>query len=302
MSLIRNLMEQVLDYSRVYASFIASRKAMRHKSDACVERHHIVPRCLGGDDHPSNLIDLTPEDHFFAHLLLARIHGGKLWRPICMMAAVACRQELSARVMKRARRAYGKARRLMSREGNNKFNATVFDWVNLDTGQRRSSVIYDMHREFGGNRAAWTSVVSGAKQSILGWALANRGVRIRGFKGKTFRFVNRDGRTFEGTQAEFCAAQGLSGATASRIVRSSSVSACGWRLVGTADRPHTSPKSGEPSGPKPQLIRLVNGDQVIEGTRREIANALGTTPGSVSACVYMMRKGTLAAFKGYALQ
>ena len=38
------------------------------------ERHHVLPRCLGGIDEPSNLVDLTPEEHFVAHQLLVKIH------------------------------------------------------------------------------------------------------------------------------------------------------------------------------------------------------------------------------------
>jgi hypothetical protein len=33
---------------------------------------------LGGDNRPQNLIRLSPEEHLFAHLLLAKIHGGQL--------------------------------------------------------------------------------------------------------------------------------------------------------------------------------------------------------------------------------
>ena len=36
------------------------------------ESHHIIPRCIGGNDHEDNLIDLTPREHFIAHMLLAR--------------------------------------------------------------------------------------------------------------------------------------------------------------------------------------------------------------------------------------
>ena len=35
------------------------------------ERHHILPRCLGGSDDTENLIDLTYEEHFIAHKTLA---------------------------------------------------------------------------------------------------------------------------------------------------------------------------------------------------------------------------------------
>lgn len=36
------------------------------------ERHHIVPKCLGGTNDKDNLIDLFAKEHFIAHKLLAR--------------------------------------------------------------------------------------------------------------------------------------------------------------------------------------------------------------------------------------
>jgi hypothetical protein len=39
-----------------------------------VERHHIVPKCLGGNDDADNLVTLTPEEHYLAHLLLVKMY------------------------------------------------------------------------------------------------------------------------------------------------------------------------------------------------------------------------------------
>lgn len=36
------------------------------------ERHHIIPRCIGGTDEKENLIDLYAREHFIAHKLLAK--------------------------------------------------------------------------------------------------------------------------------------------------------------------------------------------------------------------------------------
>lgn len=41
------------------------------------ERHHIVPKCLGGTDDESNLVDLSAKQHFIAHLLLPKMVPGK---------------------------------------------------------------------------------------------------------------------------------------------------------------------------------------------------------------------------------
>lgn len=38
-------------------------------------RHHIVPRHMGGSDDPSNLIELSVEDHALAHKLLWETYG-----------------------------------------------------------------------------------------------------------------------------------------------------------------------------------------------------------------------------------
>lgn len=210
---------------------------------------------MGGSDALTNLIDLSPEDHFFGHLLLAKIHGGKMASALRLMA-----DGVERRWKQRlcSRRAYGLGRRIATRqqsedwqgERNPLFNAEPLDWVNMDSGATRRSVIYEMHREFGGCRAHWTSAATGARNTMKGWRMADREVRIRGHKGKRFEFVNHDGRTFEGTQGEFAAAHGVNLATASRIIRHDNVTRCGWRRKGVSDRPHNYAKDGLPSRQK----------------------------------------------------
>lgn len=34
------------------------------------EKHHVLPKCCGGDNSRDNLVKLYPEEHFYAHLLL----------------------------------------------------------------------------------------------------------------------------------------------------------------------------------------------------------------------------------------
>lgn len=66
-----------MDLPRIYSAFIADRRT-REGSLTVFDRRHVVPKCIGGTDAPENLIRLSPSDHLFAHVLLGRIHGGKL--------------------------------------------------------------------------------------------------------------------------------------------------------------------------------------------------------------------------------
>ena len=61
-----------MDYQRIYNSFID--RATSRVIDGYYERHHIIPRCLGGQDTEENLVRLTPEEHYVAHQLLIKIY------------------------------------------------------------------------------------------------------------------------------------------------------------------------------------------------------------------------------------
>lgn len=64
-------------YLRWYNSLIETRRNRSLPKDVYTEKHHIIPRSLGGDNSKDNLIVLLPREHFIAHLLLAKIHTGK---------------------------------------------------------------------------------------------------------------------------------------------------------------------------------------------------------------------------------
>ncbi len=44
-------------------------------SKTIYHRHHIIPRHAGGTDDPSNIVELTIEEHAEAHRLLYEEHG-----------------------------------------------------------------------------------------------------------------------------------------------------------------------------------------------------------------------------------
>lgn len=67
-----------MNYKNHYDRLIV--RAIDRELDSYTESHHIVPKCLGGSNDKSNLVNLTPEEHYTAHLLLVRIypHNKKL--------------------------------------------------------------------------------------------------------------------------------------------------------------------------------------------------------------------------------
>jgi len=61
-----------MNYERIYTQLInraRTRTLLGYK-----ERHHVIPRCIGGSNNASNLVDLTAREHFIAHKLLCEIY------------------------------------------------------------------------------------------------------------------------------------------------------------------------------------------------------------------------------------
>jgi len=61
-----------VNYLHHYNSLID--RAKKRTLEGYVEKHHILPRCMGGTDEVVNLVSLTPEEHFVAHQLLVKIY------------------------------------------------------------------------------------------------------------------------------------------------------------------------------------------------------------------------------------
>lgn len=61
-----------MNYQKHYVKLIE--RAVDRKLNCYHERHHILPKCMGGENKPGNIIKLTAEEHYIAHLLLCKIH------------------------------------------------------------------------------------------------------------------------------------------------------------------------------------------------------------------------------------
>ncbi|UPW37879.1 baseplate hub subunit and tail lysozyme [Escherichia phage vB_EcoM_ESCO10] len=69
-----------MNYNKIYKSLInkgLERGLNKKKVGFYTEKHHIVPKSMGGSEDKSNFVLLTAREHFVAHQLLYKIHKNR---------------------------------------------------------------------------------------------------------------------------------------------------------------------------------------------------------------------------------
>jgi hypothetical protein len=77
-----------MNYIKIYDSLVS--RARHKKTIGYVEKHHVVPRCLGGIDAIENIVCLTAREHFIAHKLLTKIYPNSkgVWYALVAMGRI----------------------------------------------------------------------------------------------------------------------------------------------------------------------------------------------------------------------
>lgn len=168
-----------MNYERIYAEFIRDRQLKQPKKPEYFESHHIKPRSLGGYDEPWNMIRLTPEDHYFAHLLLAKIHGGKLWLAVMAMARLTVGERDVNRLQQRG--TYGIARRMASAwfsENMAGKNSPAADkavhTLRHKDGREATGRRFELEAETGISKRKLSALLLGKSVTASGWFDASR--------------------------------------------------------------------------------------------------------------------------------
>lgn len=60
-----------MNYQKIYNSII--NQALERVNKSYVEKHHIIPRFMGGTDELSNIVKLSPREHYLCHVILTKI-------------------------------------------------------------------------------------------------------------------------------------------------------------------------------------------------------------------------------------
>lgn len=79
-----------MNYKRIYDELI-TRARCRDDVHGYTERHHVIPRCMGGTNATDNIVRLTASEHYIAHQLLVKIYQGNkslLYAARCMCVYV----------------------------------------------------------------------------------------------------------------------------------------------------------------------------------------------------------------------
>lgn len=90
-------------YTRWYNSIIDGAKARIIQLDY-KERHHIIPKSLGGNNRKENIVALTAREHFICHMLLPKMVSGqnvhKMTQAAWMMTVI-CRNHSRYKISNR---------------------------------------------------------------------------------------------------------------------------------------------------------------------------------------------------------
>lgn len=106
---------------------------------------------MGGDDDPNNLVVLTPEEHFVAHQLLAKIHPTETGLIFALQGMCSWNSTQS-----RSNKAYGWLRRKFSENMKLRWTDPQYRYMQSAINRERSQSDAFRSRIAESNKASWT--------------------------------------------------------------------------------------------------------------------------------------------------
>ncbi len=153
-----------MNYSKIYNELM-DRAKNRVLNEYC-EKHHILPRCLGGLDISDNIVTLTAKEHYIAHRLLVELYpsNNKIRYAFWMMCTMNTDSQFRYKVSSRA---YEYAKRLISTKTNeHKQKISESLKAAYASGKRTKKTGVKMPESFG-------QAISAAKKGMIG---TNKGI------------------------------------------------------------------------------------------------------------------------------
>jgi hypothetical protein len=109
-------------YTKWYYNIIAAAKSRMQVNDMYYEKHHIIPKSLGGDNKKDNLVYLTAKEHYIVHLLLPSMIADKkqirkMWYAVICMTQMKNLHTEQRYIRSGMSRFYEKSRLELSKNG-----------------------------------------------------------------------------------------------------------------------------------------------------------------------------------------
>lgn len=164
-----------MNYQRIYDQIID--RARTRILEGYVERHHIIPRSLGGNNSKENIVRLTAKEHLVCHICLARIYGGKMWAALNRMTNFG---EKNSKKYEIYRKQYAKS---ISGTGNPRSGVIMSQELKDKIG--RGNTGKKQTKEHIEKVRAKTSGITRSSDAKLNYAKSKGG----GFKFKAYRLV-----------------------------------------------------------------------------------------------------------------
>lgn len=119
-------------YSKYYFTIINRAKSRPVSGNIYTEKHHIIPKSLGGDNQRDNIVNLTAREHFICHRLLTKMTTGILrnkmvhafWR---MCNSLKDEYKVSSRTYEIARTAHSQILKTVGTSGQFKIGRTTWN-------------------------------------------------------------------------------------------------------------------------------------------------------------------------------
>ena len=98
-------------YTNLYFKMISNATNRTLHPDTKIEKHHIIPKSLGGSDDKENLINLTLREHYIVHLLIIKAlkknsHKAKMMFALGLMTRVRLEHNFNSRLYEKFKTKY----------------------------------------------------------------------------------------------------------------------------------------------------------------------------------------------------
>lgn len=140
-----------MNYTAHYAKLIS--RAQLRNYEGHIERHHIIPKCAGGSNEVTNLANLTPEEHYTAHLLLVKIYENN--KVVYKKLLHACRLMSGYSNIGRKNKLYGWVKRKLRQERlgskqtqstRDKISSKVLAYYAAHASHLKGTILSDNHK------------------------------------------------------------------------------------------------------------------------------------------------------------